>query len=302
MMDDTQVQNQQSSIDEALVALNRIAYRLESIEGVSEPRRPRRRRRFTEIAAMLAVVIAGSAIGVALYGDTPAKATTPPPKPTAVTCNSSSPKLTVQGSGQATGTPNLLTLVVEVDVTQSNAQVALEADNAQAAAVEKTLESEGVTAKDLQTSNLSIQPNYSFNNNTTTLTGYSVSNTVTANFNAPFATAGTAIDEITAIAGNHLRIDSLSFSFLDPRTLEDQARTDAVTQAMSHAQSMAAAAGEALGPVCSVTDNTAIQPNLYQSFNAAQDSSAGLSARTPLQAGSQQESDQVTVVFALKKG
>jgi hypothetical protein len=248
---------------------------------------------------MLAVVIAASAIGVALFGQSPAKATTPPPKPTPVNCNGSSPKLTVQGTGLATGEPNLLTLVVEVDVTQANAQVALEADNAQAAAVEKALESQGVTANDLQTTNLSIQPNYSYNNNRTTLTGYSVSNTVSANFNAPFATAGTAIDDITAIAGNDVRIDSLSFSFLDPRTLEDEARTNAVSQAMSHAQSMALAAGEQLGAVCSVTDNTAIQTNQNQTYFGTEANAAAM-ARTPLQAGSQQESDQVTVVFAIR--
>ena len=69
--------------------------------------------------------------------------------------------------------------------------------------------------------------------------------------------------------------------------VEDQARTDAVTQAVSHAQSMAAAAGEKLGPVCSVTDDSAVQPYYPEpddnaSYGSPSDSedtaSAGLTA------------------------
>jgi hypothetical protein len=269
--------------------------------GEKDDVRQGRRRRLAEFGAMAAVVLAASAVGVALWGQTPAKASPGPSTmksaPKAPTCTGSSAKLTVQGSGVATGTPDQLTLVVEVDVTQSTAQAALAADNAQAAAVERALVSDGVAAKNIQTTNLSIQPNYTTVNNNVTLTGYSVSDTVSAKFAAPFASAGKAIDDITAIAGNDVRVDSLSFSFADPRALEDQARTDAVNQAVAHAQSMAMAAGEQLGPICSVTDNSA--PQTYPFANSDQAFSAAGSA-TPLQPGSQQETDQVTVVYALK--
>jgi len=132
-----------------------------------------------------------------------------------------------------------------------------------------------------------------------TLTGYSVSDTVSANFGAPFASAGKAIDDITAIAGNDVRIDSLSFSFADPRVLEDQARTNAVSQAVAHAQSMAMAAGEQLGPICSVTDNSAVQPYPL-GYNGDEVFAGAAREAAPLQPGSQQETDQVTVVYALK--
>lgn len=255
---------------------------------------------------MAAVVLAASAVGVALWGQAPAKASSTPLKvasssnssSSSSSCPGSVPKLTVQGNGVATGTPDQLTLVVEVDVTQSNAEAALAVDNTQAGAVDRALEEDGVTAKNIQTTNLSIQPNYTTVDNTFTLTGYAVSDTVTANFGAPFGNAGKAIDDITAIAGNDVRIDNLSFSFADPRALEDEARTNAVSQAVTHAASMASAAGEQLGAICSVTDNTAVQPYDLQ-YGDALATAAGSTA-APLRPGSQQETDQVTVVYALK--
>jgi uncharacterized protein YggE len=58
---------------------------------------------------------------------------------------------------------------------------------------------------------------------------------------------------------------------------------------------MALAAGERLGPVCSLTDNS--QTNAY--YPEGQMSTAAGSDALPLEAGSQQESDQVTVVYDL---
>ena len=275
----------------------------------AEARRPEvgktpRRKRFTELVAMLAVGLAASAVGVSLWAQAPAKASTSPDVATRpVTCTGSAAKLTVQGTGVASAAPDLLSLSAAINVTKATAQSALEADNNLAAAVEAKLETDGVAKKDVQTTGLSIQPSYTWANNSETLTGYSVSDTISADFHAPFATAGEAIDDIDAIGGNDVQIQGLEFSFADPQTVEDQARDDAVTQAVSHAQSMAKAAGEELGPVCSVTDDSVVQPTSpYSSpaFGTAQDQASAAKTATPLQPGTQQEGDQVTVVYALK--
>ncbi len=291
--------------ENTLGALIRIASRLESTPAIrdGETDKQGKRRRLAEFAAMAAVVLAASAVGVALWGQTPAKASsnTSPPKaaPKAPTCTGTAAKLTVQGNGVATGTPDQLTLVDRGRCHRDRRQWRrLQLTTRRRAAVERALKADGVAPKNIQTTNLSIQPNYTTVNNNMTLTGYSVSDTVSANFGAPFASAGKAIDDITAIAGNDVRIDSLSFSFADPRVLEDQARTNAVSQAVAHAQSMAMAAGEQLGPICSVTDNSAVQP--YPLGYNGDGYLPGPRRGSPLQPGSQQETDQVTVVYALK--
>ena len=212
------------------------------------------------------------------------------------TCGGSSPKLTVQGTGLATGTPNILTIMVGIDVTDPTAQEALADDNTRATAVTAVLGLGGVAAKDVQTSDVSINPDY---NDHGVITGYEVSNTLTAVLRN-FATAGSVIDSIAGAGGNATRLDSLNFSVEDTRSLEDQARTDAVHQAVSHAKSMALSAGEKLGPVCSLSDQSQTE-NYPEPYASA----AGLAAPdkagddVPLDAGSQQETAQVTMVYSL---
>jgi len=213
------------------------------------------------------------------------------------TCGGSSPKLTVQGTGLATGTPNILTVEVGIDVTDATAQAALADDNTRAAAVTAVLSQGGVATKDIQTTDVSINAD---DNDKGVITGYEVSNTLTAILRN-FATAGSLIDSLAGAGGNATRLQSLSFSVEDTRWLEDEARDDAVHQAVSHARSMALSAGERLGPVCSLSDQTQID-DYPQTFGAAAGAPSALnqaSAALPLDAGSQQETAQVTMVYSL---
>jgi uncharacterized protein YggE len=209
-------------------------------------------------------------------------------------CGGGTPTLTVHGTGLATGTPDLLTLTMGVSVSGATAQAALSADNTSTTAVIAALTAGGVKKKEIQTTGLSIQPSY---NQTGALTGYTVDNTVVAKI-TDFATAGSVIDAAAGAAGNSVRIDSLSFSIADPRALEDQARQDAVHQAVSHAGSMAAAAGERLAGVCSLTDDSTTSGGTTERFAPVASAAAGSTA-VPVEAGSQQATAQVTLVYAL---
>jgi uncharacterized protein len=241
-------------------------------------------------AGAVAVALAVAAVALAVAASEPSAAS----QSVSDLCNSSAPKLTVQGTGEASAAPDVLTVSIDIDVTQPGAQASLVADNDRAAAVTAVLEQGGVALKDIQTSNVSIQPQY---NLTGLITGYEMTNTITAKLR-DFARAGSVLDDLTAAAGNATRIDSLTFTIEDPRGIEDQARTDAVHQAVSHAQSMARAAGERLGPVCSLSDtSTPIYPDQFYGATRAADSQAAV----PLQPGTQQESAQVSLVYALEQ-
>ncbi|MDA8183623.1 MAG: SIMPL domain-containing protein [Acidimicrobiales bacterium] len=259
-----------------------------TITGVS------RRRPLGAVALGAVALAAGSTLAAC---SSQASAAAAPPS-----CSAGSPKLTLQGNGLASAPPNLLTVVVEVDVTKPSASSALADDNAKTAALSAALVHGGVASKDIQTSGLSIQPQYNYPHGVQTLTGYSVSNTVTAKIH-DLATAGSVVDSLGAAAGNAVRIDALSFSVQDPRSLQDQARADAVKQAVSHAQAMATAAGERLGPVCSITDDASV-PNVvhapaYGYNGIAAGSLAAPSASVPLSPGTEQQSASVTMVYSL---
>ncbi len=250
----------------------------------------------------LTLGVAGVTVGSVAWaspGATAAAAKVAAPAPPG--CGSSDPTLTVGGTGMATGTPDLLTVLVGIDVTDGTAEAALADNNGRAAALTAVLTAAGVGAADIQTSGLSLEPQY---NLAGAVTGYQVTNSLTAKLR-DFATAGATIDALAAAAGDSVRIDDIAFSVEDPRKLEDAARTDAVTQAVNHAQAMAAAAGETLGPVCSLSDQTSSQAE--EGFAAAneglsQSGTVPAASAVPLEAGSQQESVQVTMTYALETG
>lgn len=244
--------------------------------------------------------VAGVLLALGLAGAALAACTGSTTSGSAVGCGGGNPKLTVQGTGRATGTPNLLTLTMSVDVTTAaSAQAALTADDQQTAAVVHALTSGGVASKDVQTTGLSVQPHYSTKG---VLTGYAVDNDVVADIH-DIAHAGTLIDAASAAGGDDARISTVGFSITDPRKLQDSARQNAVHEAVSHASTMAAAAGERLGRICSLTDDTAITGG-YQSLRASSAhagvaTSPSAAAPVPLEAGSQEATAQVTLVYAL---
>ncbi|MGH9108421.1 MAG: SIMPL domain-containing protein [Acidimicrobiales bacterium] len=214
--------------------------------------------------------------------------------PVAAGCGPGGSKLTVHGTGVASGTPDLLTLALAVDVAAGDAHDALAADDTATASVLSTLAGGGVRRRNVQTTGLTIQPDYSASGQ---LTGYSVTDDVVAKIR-DLATAGSVIDAAAGASGNDVRVDSLTFSLADPRGLQDRARRDAVHQAVSHAGTMAAAAGERLGRICSLTDDSSSPgPNRYPlgTFGASAQAAPGV----PLEPGTQQATARVTLVYAV---
>jgi uncharacterized protein YggE len=243
-----------------------------------------------------ALLVGGTALGLALSD---AGATTPAaPAPG---CGSSSPRLTVQGTGQASAAPDILTAAFGFSTSAGSSASALSENNATVNQALLALTGNGVAARDVQTTGLSLEPQYAYPHGVPTLTGYQVTNTVTATLR-DIKTAGAAVDAVVNASGNAAQIQSLTFSFGDPSKVQDEARAGAVRQAVAHAGAMAAAAGRRLGRVCSLTDDT--QPSLFPQNEAFRSSSAGAveASPVPVVPGVQVETDQVTMVYALAQG
>jgi uncharacterized protein YggE len=254
----------------------------------------RARRRAALCMLSGALLLAGVAMVARPTG--PAAAT---PRPAASgSCATSAPHLTVQGSGQGSGTPDVLTAVFGFSTSAGSSAAALSQNNAKVALALQALSADGVAARDTQTTGLNLSAQYSYPHGVATLTGYQATETVTATLRQP-STEGSAIDAVVNATGNAAQVDSLTFSFGDPAAVQDKARTAAVHQAVAHAQAMAAAAGRRLGAVCSLTDNA--QPAGEQSNQGVDGLALPASGATalPLSPGTQVESDQVTMVYAL---
>jgi uncharacterized protein len=265
-------------------------------ETAAPPPRPRQSHvtRGMVLALTLgALLLGGTGLGLAL---TDAGATTPVP---ATGCGSSTPRLTVQGTGQASAMPDVLTAVFGFNTTAGSSNAALAANNSQVNQALSALATNSVARPDVQTTGLTLQPQYAYPKGVPTLTGYQVTNTVTATLRN-IATAGAAIDAVVNASGDAAQINSLTFSFGDPAQVEDKARADAVHQAVAHAAAMADASGRRLGPVCSLTDNT--QPFLLpQAFGTDSSAVARQATPVPVEPGTQVQTDQVTMVYALER-
>jgi uncharacterized protein YggE len=161
--------------------------------------------------------------------------------------------------------------------------------------VSAALRSRGVAASDIQTSDLNIQPNYQGNSPVPTSYGASESITVTLD---NMSTAGAQIDAAVHAGGDAITVNGVSVNLTDTSALLAAARAKAVDDARTQARQYAAALGESLGPVISITPVPQQQQQLYpEAFNAINAQASATKGSTAVSPGSQQLTVSITVVF-----
>lgn len=203
------------------------------------------------------------------------------------------PVVNVAGRGEVKGTPDTATVTMGIETRDKSAQTALDNNNAKAAELIKTLKDRGVAEADIQTSNLSVNPNWDLKGK---ITDYVVSNTVTVELH-DIKGAGATIDAAASAAGDDIRIHGVMFSIDDTSELIAKARAEAVKDAMAQAQQLSDAAGVKLGAIRKI-DNTGSelpQPNYF-----SYDRGMATAAETiPIEPGTQELSVSVNVEFAI---
>jgi uncharacterized protein YggE len=244
-------------------------------------------------ALLAALFISGAGVAAqASPSHTSAHVTASTSKPQDPKCPTGATTVTVDGYGMAEQAPNELTISLGVQTEATKATVALSSNSTKANAVIASLMNDGVAQKDIQTSNLSIQPVYTGPKQV--LTGYQVSNTLTVTV-TNLSIAGTIVDDAAQAAGNAIVVNGISFSVQNDGAVLAEARAAAVRQAASQASAMASAAGLVLGPLCSLVDNTSVpQPNQVGSPEPL-----AARAATPVEAGEEQVMADVTAVYEL---
>jgi uncharacterized protein YggE len=200
--------------------------------------------------------------------------------------------VTAHGVGHVSGAPDVMTITIGVQTTAAHAGDALSANAAKANAVIATLKNHGIANDDIQTSQLSLYPQY--DNNGNTIRGYQVTNTVTAKLH-DITKAGGAIDAAVAAAGDAGRLQGVSFSFNDDSSLLVKARASAVAAAKAQAQQLAEASGAKLGALRSLSEDTSRTGPVPYALGAAPADSAA----TPVQPGSQELTVAVTAIWNL---
>jgi uncharacterized protein YggE len=160
--------------------------------------------------------------------------------------------ISVTGTGMVESAPDMATLMIGVTTQGTSAAEALAENSKATEAVIARLTASGVEARDMQTSNLSINPNWTgYDSSTPTISGYVASNMLTVRVRA-LETTGAILDAAVADGANTL--NGMTFGLADPEPAYNESRKEAVADARAKAELLAEAAGVKLGPVLSISD------------------------------------------------
>lgn len=167
--------------------------------------------------------------------------------------------ISVGGTGTVTMVPDVADLHVGVVIQRPKvADARAEAATAMQGVV-KALRDAGVAERDIRTTTLSLQPVYDHDTKgeAPRITGYELRNTVVATIRDLDDLAG-AVDGALAAGGTTL--DGITFRVDDPAGAENQARSQAMTQARAKAEALARDAGVSIIGVASVSEQFAPPP------------------------------------------
>jgi uncharacterized protein YggE len=207
------------------------------------------------------------------------------------------PKRTISltGIGTVKMAPDIVTISTGVESDAAVAKDALAKNTAAMTKVVAELKQSGIEAKDIQTTNFSVEPRYdsSDEDKAPKLIGYHVTNSAFITVR-DIAKLGEVLDKIVSLGANS--IGGISFGVANREAVENEARKLAMADAIAKATLFAEAAGAELGEVMSISEQGGFQP--YFEKRAAAPMAA--QAPVPIEAGTESVSMQVSVTWELK--
>lgn len=212
--------------------------------------------------------------------------------------------LTLSAEGRSTRVPDMGIFTAGVTGSGKTAGEALAANSAQMNRVIQALKRAGIADRDIQTSNLSLNPVYAdmsrqpvdpLEQQVPRIIGYQVSNQVTVR-QRDLAAFGKVIDTLVSAGAN--QVNGPSFQMDDPDAALDEARAEAMKKARERASLYARAAGLKVLRVLSISEGGGYvpQPPVLYARAAMADMAA---APTPVSAGEVSMNVSVTVLFEL---
>lgn len=204
--------------------------------------------------------------------------------------------LTVVAEGEAKATPDMATIQFGVLAKGATAEAAM-ADNArQMNAVMAALKKAGIADRDVQTTGVSLNPDYIYaEREPPRVAGYQSSNMVSARVR-DLKGLGKVMDALVAAGVNQM--NGVTFGVDKSEPLLDRAREQAIKTARARADLYAAAAGMKVVRILSIQEAGAMPPPMPVAMMARADMSGG--APTPIQQGELVLGVNVTVAFELK--
>jgi hypothetical protein len=208
--------------------------------------------------------------------------------------------LMMVGAGEVSVVPDQLAFSLAVNVKRPDVSTAFDDSSRVMDRVLDALKPYGVEKADMQSTGLSIDPDYQyFNYQPPQIVGYRVSQrariTVTE-----LKQAGEAISAAVHAGGNAVRVSGIALQVSDREAAMEEARKDAVAEARAKAQQYADETGQELGDVLSLSEVRATggrDRGYYSPYNLRAALTDGLKA-LPIRAGEEELTVRVRVVWA----
>jgi uncharacterized protein len=203
--------------------------------------------------------------------------------------------LSVSAEAKVTRTPDIATLSTGVVTQAAEANAALRQNTEQMTKVVAAIKAAGIAERDVQTSGISINPQYRYaENQPPTITGYQASNTLNVKVR-DIAKLGKVLDTLVSVGAN--QVNGPSFEIDNPDEAYDEARVAAIKKAQSRAELYAKTLGLRVRRVVSINEgggNAPPSPMPVMMRMQAMDAS-----EPPVSPGESALSTTINVVFEL---
>jgi len=198
--------------------------------------------------------------------------------------------VTVTGEGTVAAAPDSAVIRLGVSSQGKTARAASDANAREMTVVLAAIKESGVADRDIQTTTLSLQPQYDPNKTgAARLIGFQANNQVTVKIR-DVARLPSVLDR--AIAGGANEMSGVEFIVSEQGKLLDKARIEAIADARRKAELYATAAGMKIGRVMAISEDGSAPPQrAFQALRAG--------AAAPLAPGEQTLRAVVTVSFEL---
>lgn len=218
-------------------------------------------------------------------------------QPATITQTIAGTRLDISATGDVTRVPDLAIISAGVQTRSATASGAIQQAATRMARVRQALTDAGVADRDIQTSTISLNPEYTYaNNQPPKLNGYTASNQLSVRFR-DIANAGKILDALVSQGANTINGPTLTID--KPESALDEARARAVATGRARADLYARSLGMRVVRLVSVSESSSSYPVppptvMYARVEAAQ------AADSKIDPGEQKLQVNVAMTFELQ--
>jgi len=202
--------------------------------------------------------------------------------------------VTVSAAGQVSAEPDLARISTGIVTEGKAARDALARNSETMKALIAGLKSSGIEAKDIQTSSFHVEPRYTSprEGQAAAIDGYRVVNQVQVTARN-LAKLGEVLDALVGLGANQM--GGLAFEVSKAESLKDEARKEAMANALRRAKLLASAGGAEVGEVIAISEDVSDGgPRPLAMARTA------MAEAVPIERGTETLVARVTVTWALK--